>query len=68
MGEFLSAKHAGPVYALFGKKGVGVNDMPPVDQPVGDTVRYHVRTGVHDQTAYDWAQYLDFAERHLRRR
>ena len=67
-GEFLAAKHAGPVYALFGKHGVGVDDLPPVDQPVGETVRYHVRTGVHDQTAYDWAQYLDFADRHLRRR
>ena len=67
-GEFLSARHAGPVYALFGRKGVGVDDFPPVDHPVGDFVRYHVRTGGHDITAYDWAQYLDFADRHLRRR
>jgi len=40
--------------------------MPAADQPVGDTVRYHVRTGKHDITAYDWQQYLDFAERHFR--
>jgi hypothetical protein len=67
-GEFLGAKHAVPVYALFGKQGVGVDDMPSVDQPVGETVRYHVRTGAHSQTAYDWAQYLDFADRHLKRK
>ena len=65
-GEFLAAKLASPVYALFGKKGVGVDALPPVDHPVGDTVGYHIRTGVHDITAYDWAQYLDFADRHLR--
>lgn len=67
-GEFLSAKHAGPVYELHGKRGVGVDDMPPVDHPVGDSIGYHVRTGGHDITAYDWAQYLDFADRHLKRK
>ena len=66
-GEFLSAHAAEPVYALFGKKGLGVTAMPPLDTPVGETIRYHNRTGKHDMTAYDWAQYLDFADRHLRR-
>jgi hypothetical protein len=42
--------------------------MPPVDQPVGGNDGYHVRTGVHDITAYDWAQYLNFADRHFGRR
>ncbi len=67
-GEFLSAQAAGPVYALFGKSGVGVKEMPPVDKPVGGTVAYHVRTGKHDITAYDWEQYLNFADKHLRAR
>ena len=63
-GEFLAAKHAEPVYALLGRKGLGVADMPAVDQPVlGDGLAYHIRTGKHDITAYDWAQYLDFADR-----
>jgi len=66
-GEFLSAHAAEPVYALFGKKGLGVTALPPLDTPVGETIRYHNRTGKHDMTAYDWAQYLDFADRHLRR-
>lgn len=65
-GEFLSAKNAEPVYGLFGLKGLETDDMPAVDHPVGDTIGYHIRTGKHDATAYDWQQYLAFADRHLR--
>lgn len=66
-GEFLSAKNAEPVYALFGKKGLGVTGMPPVDHPVGETIRYHIRTGKHDFTFYDWQQYLDFSDKQFGR-
>src|SRR3954464_6123103 len=66
LGEFLGAKNAEPVYKLFGKKGLGTNDMPPVEHPIGDVIHYHLRTGKHDITAYDWQQYLDFADRYLR--
>lgn len=66
-GEFLSAKAAGPVYALFGKQGVGVEEQPDVNKPVGDYIGYHIRTGKHDITEYDWKQYLDFAGRHFGR-
>ncbi len=67
-GEFLAAKHAEPVYALFGKKGLGVADQPPVNQPVlGDAIAYHLRTGKHDINAYDWARYLDFADKVLKK-
>ena len=65
-GEFLAAVAASEVYELLGRNGVGTATMPPVNQPVGDAVRYHVRTGKHDITAYDWQQYLDFAERQFR--
>jgi hypothetical protein len=67
-GEFLAAKFAGPVYALYGKKGLGVDAPPAVNRPVGETIGYHVRTGIHDITDYDWAQYLNFADRHLKRK
>lgn len=60
-GEFLSAWHAGQVYSLFGKEGLGTSVMPPVNHPVGKYIRYHIRTGKHDITAYDWKQYLKFA-------
>ncbi len=65
-GEFLSAKHAGPVYELFGLKGVGVASQPPANTPVGGHVGYHIRTGGHDVTDYDWEQYLNFADKHLK--
>jgi hypothetical protein len=64
-GEFLSAKHASAVYHLFGKKGIEVDAMPPPDTPVGDVVGYHLRTGKHDVTTYDWERYLGFADRHF---
>ncbi|MFT4691446.1 MAG: hypothetical protein ACI9OD_003669 [Limisphaerales bacterium] len=64
-GEFLSGKHAGPVYELLGKQGLGVDTQPGLNQPVGDTIAYHYRTGGHDVTDYDWEQYLNFADRHF---
>jgi hypothetical protein len=42
--------------------------VPPVNRPAGDALRYHIRTGVHDFTAYDWSQYLDFADHWLQPR
>lgn len=62
-GEFLSAWHAGEVYSLFGKKGLGTDEMPPVNHPVGSTIQYHIRTGKHDITLYDWQQYIEFAKK-----
>jgi len=67
-GEFLAARHAEPVYELLGSPGLGVVDMPDVDRPVGRTIGYHIRTGDHEITPYDWERYLDFADRHLRKR
>jgi unsaturated rhamnogalacturonyl hydrolase len=64
-GEFLSAKLAGRVYALYREKGVGVDAMPGLEQPVGDFIRYHIRSGKHDLTLYDWERYMDFADRKL---
>lgn len=66
-GEFLSAMHAGAVYELYGLKGVEVDEQPPVNSPVGGHVGYHVRTGKHDVTEYDWQQYINFADRHFKR-
>ncbi|MCC7377115.1 MAG: acetylxylan esterase [Verrucomicrobiales bacterium] len=65
-GEFLSAVGAEPVYRLFRKTGVGTTNFPGLNQPVGKTVGYHIRTGVHDVTDYDWERYIEFANRHFR--
>lgn len=65
-GEFLGAYHTTPVYQLYWKKGVGVSKMPTINQPVGDLVRYHIRTGKHDINRYDWEQYIRFAKEVVR--
>jgi len=67
-GEFLSAFHAQPVYQLFGTEDLGVDqpEMPPVDHPIGEKIGYHLRSGKHDVTDYDWKQYIGFARHHFR--
>ncbi len=68
-GEFLSGFHADPVYRLLGVDGIGTNKMPEVDKPVNTgTIGYHVRTGKHNVTDFDWTQYLDFADRHFNKK
>ena len=65
-GEFLSGVHADPVYRLLGKNGISERVMPKVNQSIGDTIGYHIRTGKHDVTNFDWEQFMIFADRHLR--
>jgi len=67
-GEFLSALHADPVYKLLGRHGLPVRNWPRADQPVQATLGYHLRTGKHDVTGYDWERYMDFADRHFRKK
>lgn len=65
-GEFLSAAYAGEVYRLYGMKGLETTTMPAVDTPIGNRVAYHVRTGVHDVTDFDWDNYIRFADKWLK--
>jgi hypothetical protein len=67
-GEFLAAAAADPVFKLLGKPGLPSKTMPPPDQPIQGTIGYHLRTGKHDITLWDWQQYMNFADRHLGRR
>ena len=64
-GEFLSAKKAEGVYRLFDKQGLMIDEMPSPDTSVGQCIGYHVRTGGHNITPFDWTQYLNFAEKYF---
>ncbi len=61
-GEFLSAKEASVVYNLYGITGLSPIKMPEPDCPIIDKVSYHLRTGIHGVTDYDWEQYIKFAK------
>ena len=65
LGEFLGALHANPVYKLLGTEGLSVGEIPPLNTPVMSTIGYHIRTGPHAITGYDWNCYLGFAEKHF---
>ncbi len=70
-GEFLAAAAADPVYRLLGTDGMGgtspPDSMPSAEQPIkAGTIGYHLRSGRHAITDYDWQQYLEFADRHLK--
>jgi hypothetical protein len=63
-GEFLSLAASSPVFALWGDPPIAAGDMPAVDRPLVSGRRgYHIRTGGHNLTPYDWDRFADFADR-----
>lgn len=64
-GEYLSGFHAAPVFNLYAPTMLDFNS-PEIDSPVNDTrIGYHIRSGGHNVTPFDWQQYLDFADKNL---
>ena len=64
-GEWWAAKLASPAWELYGKKGLAADSFPPPGVPQQEgCISYHLRSGKHDMTPYDWARYMDFADRH----
>lgn len=65
-GEFLSVKNADEVYRLLGTEGLEASKMPAINEPVLGIIGHHIRSGGHDMTRFDWEQFLNFADLHLR--
>ena len=63
--EFRACVAAAPVWGLFAQLGFPVTTFPAPESPLHDgRIGYHLRTGKHDLTEYDWMRYADFADRH----
>jgi hypothetical protein len=64
-GEFLAAVSAEPVYRLFGKQGLGTDEMPLAGQPILHDIGYLMHAGGHGMVPSDWEVYLQFMKLHL---
>ena len=62
-GEFAALELASPAWRLYGMPGLIAHGFPKADAPLhAGNAAYHLRTGMHDITRYDWQCYMDFAE------
>jgi len=62
-GEYLSLFYAGEVYSLFGQESFKSKELPEIDQSrMTGNMGYHIRSGTHNLTLFDWERYMDFAD------
>ena len=65
-GSYLSLVYAKPVYDLYRKSSALSPEPPPINTPViNSTLAYHNREGIHNLTAYDWQNFILFADDHF---
>ncbi len=66
-GQWIGTYNATPAYKLYGKKVAFTSDeQPPLDSPIVESaIGYHVRSGFHGLTLYDWERYMEFIEYHF---
>lgn len=65
-GEYLALVYGSTAYRLYDPDLLLSDQMPGVNQPVcSGNLGYHIRSGKHDVTRYDWEQYLDFADKNM---
>ena len=66
-GEFLSLQEASKVYALYGLDTLLGYSFPAVNEHLWKgNCGYHIRTGIHDVTDFDWESYIGFANEKLK--
>ncbi len=64
-GMFLAEAYAGPVYQLLGKKGLGTNEMPPVETGLMDgDLAFREHSAGHTPGP-NWPYFLTYASRYL---
>ena len=62
-GEFLSAKEAAGIWALYARENDFPDSFPELNKSVGSSVKYHCKTGGHSITAADWQHYYECADK-----
>ncbi len=65
-GEFLAAKAATPVFALFGKKGIEEYSLPAAGKPMMNTLGYLMHDGGHGVMPADWPVFIEFLNKYLK--
>jgi len=68
-GQWIGTYNAAPGYQLYGKK-IAFNspEQPALDSPIIESaIGYHVRSGFHGLTLYDWERYMEFIEYHFKK-
>jgi len=64
-GTFLAGVHAGPVYQLLGKRGLGTDTYPPMETALVDgEIAFRQHAGGHT-TGPNWPAFLTWASRYL---
>ncbi len=67
-GTYLSLKNARSVYALYDNDLNLPANPPAINQPImTSSLGYHNRKGDHNLTAYDWSNFIKFANVHLKK-
>lgn len=62
---YLPLAEAVRVFQLYGYEWKAAG-FPSADKPITGRLGYHLRSGKHDVTQYDWEHYLHFSDKHLK--
>jgi dienelactone hydrolase len=66
-GQFEMLRAADPVYRLVAGDGLGATAMPEMGKLLPSRLGYFIRPGKHSMAPEDWAAWLDYADRWLKR-